>query len=205
MKPIFLIITTLVLSGCSVLGIRTSEEPGFTLLREQDDIQIRQYQSLLVAETEVTADYQESSSIAFRRLAGYIFGKNTRNEKMAMTAPVVQQQESEKIAMTAPVLQQKAGEKWIMAFVLPAKYTMETLPKPLDESVRIRQIPAKKVAAIRYTGRLNENNVQSRSTLLLNWLHKEGYRVLSDPRSAGYDPPWTVPFLRRNEVHIDVE
>jgi len=145
-------LASLYLAGCSMVGARTSEEAPFTLLTESDDIQIRQYKDLLVAETIIEADYANSGSIGFNRLAGYIFGKNISQDKIAMTTPVFREQDSEKIAMTAPVLQEQTGTKWIMSFVMPSNYTLSTLPQPLDLLVRIKQIPGKKVAVLCYSG-----------------------------------------------------
>ena len=122
-----------------------------------------------------------------------------------MTAPVIQGQEAETMAMIAPVIQQKSGSVWLMAFVLPSNYSVATAPVPLDTAVIIKGIPGKKVAVIRYSGSLSEQNIEEKSEELKNWLSKQGYRAISPSRSAAYDPPWTLPFLRRNEVHIDIE
>ena len=205
MKTILSILGTLIFAGCSVFGIRTSEEPTFNILREQGNIQIRQYNDMLIAETEVVANYDESSSIGFRRLAGFIFGKNSKKQEIKMTAPVVQEKNSEKIAMTAPVLQKRSDNKWVMAFVLPSAYTLDTLPKPLDEKVVIKKIPGKKIASLHFTGFLSETKLSEKSDLLKAWLMENDYAFKSEPRLAGYDPPWTIPFLRRNEVLIDLK
>ena len=121
-----------------------------------------------------------------------------------MTAPVVQEKNSEKITMTAPVLQKQSDNKWVMAFVLPSTYTLETLPKPLDEKMVIKKIPGKKVASLRFTGFLSDTKLSEKSDLLKAWLMENDYDPKSEPRLAGYDPPWTIPFLRRNEVLIDL-
>ncbi|MDO9161266.1 MAG: heme-binding protein [Methylococcaceae bacterium] len=204
-KKLLKILTSLFLAGCSMVGARTSEEAPFTVLLENGDIQIRQYQELLVAETVIDADYANSGSIGFNRLAGYIFGKNISQDKIAMTSPVFREQDSEKIAMTAPVLQQQTGAKWIMSFVMPADYTLSTLPKPIDPLVSIKQIPGKKVAVLKYSGSINEQMIAEKTNVLTAWLVQNHYQILSKARSAAFDPPWTIPSLRRNEVHIDVE
>jgi hypothetical protein len=107
--------------------------------------------------------------------------------------------------MTAHVIQQKSGSVWLMAFVLPKGYSVSTAPVPLNPAVIIKEIPGKKVAVIQYSGRLSELGIEEKSEQLKNWLTKQGYQVISPSRSAAYDPPWTLPFLRRNEVHIDIE
>ena len=205
MKKLIAVLTTIFLSGCSVVGIRTADEPTYQVLNDYGHIQIRQYPALVVAQTEVDADYKEGSSQGFQRLAGYIFGGNKKQQKLAMTAPVIQEQETEAIAMTAPVIQQKSGAVWLMAFVLPKGYSVVTAPVPLDPAVVIQEIPAKKIAVIRYSGSLSEQGIEEKSEELKNWLGNQGYKAISPSRSAAYDPPWTLPFLRRNEVHIDIE
>jgi effector-binding domain-containing protein len=205
MKKLLSVLTSVFLAGCSVFGLRTAEEPNYQVLNDFGDIQIRHYPAMVVAQTEVTADYKNSSSQGFQRLAGYIFGNNKKQQKIAMTAPVIQEQEAETMAMTAPVIQQKSGTVWLMAFVLPAEYSVSTAPVPLDSAVIIKEIPGKKIAVIRYSGSLSEQGIEEKSEHLKNWLSQQGYQAISEPRSAAYDPPWTLPFLRRNEIHIDIE
>ena len=205
MKKLITVLTSVFLAGCTVFGIRTADEPKYQVLSDYGHIQIRQYPALVIAQTEVNADYKNSSSQGFQRLAGYIFGNNKKQQKMAMTVPVIQEQEAENMAMTAPVIQQKSGSVWLMAFVLPSEYSVATAPVPLDPAVLIKEIPGKKVAVIRYSGNLSEQGIEEKSEALKNWLDKQGYQAISSSRSAAYDPPWTLPFLRRNEVHIDIE
>jgi len=104
--------------------------------------------------------------------------------------------------MTAPVLQQQVGDKWMMTFVMPTNYTLATLPEPLDSKIVIKQLPAKKIAVLTYSGSLNQERIAEKSQILSAWLGQKHYKLLSPARSA---PPWTIPFLRRNEVHIDIE
>ena len=201
MKKLITVLTTVLLAGCSVFGIRTADEPKYQVLSDYGHIQVRHYSAMVVAQTEVTADYKNSSSQGFQRLAGYIFVGNKKQQKIAMTS----EQEAENMAMTAPVIQQKSGSVWLMAFVLPAEYSVSTAPVPLDSAVIIKEIPGKKVAVIRYSGSLSKQGIEEKSKELKNWLDKQGYKAISPSRSAAYDPPWTLPFLRRNEVHIDIE
>jgi len=205
MKRAIISMSLLLTAGCSVFGIRTVEEPAFSVIKQRDTIQVRLYDAMLIAETIVDANNEKRSNIAFKRLAGYIFGKNTTNSKISMTAPVVQNPQSAKIAMTAPVIQKQEADGWVMSFVLPAAYTMETIPKPLDKLITLRQIPARKVASIRFRGSLNPDKVLQYASVLQSWLDTEGFRTLGLPSSAGYDPPWTLPIFRRNEVLIEVE
>lgn len=186
------------------MGVRSSQEPNYQLLSDHGDIQIRAYPSLLVAETLIEADYAEAGNIGFKRLAGYIFGGNLQQQSMAMTVPVYREAVGAKIAMTAPVLQQMIDGKWTMAFVMPAGYELETLPTPLDPRVVLKSVPARKVAVLRYSGSLNLESIAQNSKRLSDWLARQGLKPLSSPRSAAYDPPWTIPALRRNEIHIDI-
>jgi len=192
-----------------------AEEPKYSVVRKDQAIQIREYGELLVAQTRVEGDYDDVGGAAFRRLAGFIFGDNDSREKVAMTAPVLQEPASrtkkgEKIAMTAPVLQEPAGDSanrdaWVMTFVMPAEYTLETLPVPRDPKVEIRTLPPKRVATIRFSGLMNKKKYDRYTAELVSWIDENGYVAISPPRSAGYNPPWTLPPLRRNEIHIDVE
>ena len=205
MKKIVSLLSGLWLAGCSVMGIRNASEPEYQVLLRDGEFEIRTYPSLWVAETLVDANYTEAGSIGFKRLAGYIFGGNTRREQMAMTTPVIREADGEEIAMTAPVLQQTEGRQWRMAFVMPAGYSLETLPIPLDADVALKQLPAKKVAVLQYSGSLSEGVIARNSQKLLDWLNQRSLKPISPTRSAAYDPPWTIPMLRRNEIHVDLE
>lgn len=193
-------------TGCSVLGLRSEETPQYSVLETDGPIEIREYNQLIVAKTKVTGSFSESQNSAFRILAGYIFGKNKSKERIAMTAPVTQKPTSEKLAMTAPVTQARVGDQWEMTFTMPSKYTLETLPEPQDSRVEFEVIPSHKVAAIRFTGFWSEKKIDEKTRILTESLRKEKkWKIVSGPRFAGYDPPWTIPLLRRNEVLIDVE
>lgn len=205
MKKLLVILNTLFLTACSVFGISSVDEAGYDVLKDNTNIQIRLYKPLLIAQTEVEADYEAASSKAFQRLFDYISGNNKKQQKIAMTAPVIQEKQSEEIAMTAPVFQEKSGTTWLMSFVLPAEYTLATAPVPLDSAVILKELPSKKVAVLHYSGFLSEQVIEEKAKELQTWLAEQGYKAQSTPRSAGFDPPWTLPFLRRNEVHIDIE
>lgn len=205
MKLITIILTLVIMTGCTVAGVRNSEEAAHKVLFEQDNIQIRLYEKSLIAQTTTRGDYKGSGNEGFKRLAGYIFGDNQSSQKIEMTTPVIEEQTSEKIAMTVPVYQEQSDNLWTMTFVLPSKYTIDTIPKPIDSNVEIKQLAEKKVATIRYSGFINAEKLEQKTTELQQWLNINGYVSISEPYSAAYDPPWTVPFLRRNEVHIEIE
>ncbi len=205
MKKLITVLTTIFLTGCGVFGIRTADQPRYQVLNEVENIQIRHYPALLIAETTIVDDYKNASNQGFQRLAGYIFGNNQKQQSLVMTAPVIQERQAETLAMTAPVLQQKSGTVWLMAFVLPTGYSVSTAPIPNDKAITIKELPAKKVAVIRYTGSLCESGIEKNADTLINWLNQHDIKMLSPARSAAYDPPWTLPFLRLNEVNIDIE
>ncbi len=205
MHTALLLLSSLFLVGCSVLGKPMAEEASYTLLKSDGKYEIRQYEPMILAETSIEGDYRSASGKAFSKLASYIFSKNRAQSEIGMTAPVLQEQRREKITMTAPVIQKKAGEEWITAFVMPAEYNIETVPQPLDPDIVLREVPAAKVAVIRYSGLNSEKNISKYSEQLKAWIGSQGYRPVSKPRAASFNPPWTLPFLRRNEVHIDVE
>lgn len=187
-------------AGGSIVGIRHTEEPPFTVQRTIDGVEIRRYGPRLAAETVIDADEEPARNEGFRRLARYIFGGNTAKTKIAMTAPVAQQQ-GEKIAMTAPVAAQRGqGDQWVIRFFMPAGHTLDSLPTPNDERVRLVEVPAETVAALRFSGLATPSVVAARSKELLATLRTQGLTTTSDPVTWFYDPPWTIPFRRRNEV-----
>lgn len=204
MKQLLIILFFSVVLGCTVMGVRNSEEASYTLLYEENNFQIRLYDQSLVAQTQTTGGYKESGNEAFRHLAGYIFGRNQTQKNLEMETPVLEKSQYEKIAMTVPVYQQEDSNHWTMTFVLPSKYTLETIPKPLDENIEIKMLPARKVATIRYTGRINLKKIEDNTVKLQSWLELKDYTPNSKAYSAAYDPPWTIPFLRRNEIHIEI-
>jgi len=192
----------IILASCATVGI---EKVQYDVLEKEGQFEVRQYAPYLVAETRVDSDFNEAGNIAFRRLFKYISGDNRTAEKIEMTAPVNQQPKSEKIAMTAPVTQQPAGDQYIVSFIMPAKYTLETLPKPTDEAVTIKEIPRYKAAAIRYSGTWSQKRYQAKKTALEAWMDDNGLVAVDAPIWARYDPPFQLWFLRRNEVVIPIE
>jgi predicted transcriptional regulator YdeE len=181
------------------------EKAGYKVIDKEGKFEIRQYKPQIVAETVVDADFDEAGNMAFRRLFNYISGGNRKKESIAMTAPVSQKSGSEKIAMTAPVNQQESEGNYVVSFMMPSKYTMETLPEPLDSSVRLRQIPARKIAAVRYSGSWNRTRYERKKNLLEEFIKKKGLRIKGQDIFARYDPPFQIPFFRRNEALFEVE
>lgn len=193
--------------GCSIFGIRSVEEASYTVSLKDDDKEIRDYSPRIVARTTVSGEYKKAQTKAFRILADYIFGKNASKQEIAMTAPVTQQTESTEIAMTAPVTQEKSEDGWTMSFAMPAKFRrVADLPKPLDKRIELLEKSGGIYAAIRFTWLTNEDKNQTKANELLEWLQEKNlYRTISIPSYAGYDPPWTLPFFRRQEIMVEVE
>lgn len=174
-----------------------------TVARERD-IEIRDYTPMIVAEVEVSGDREAAIRQGFRKLADYIFGNNTAMGVIAMTAPVTQQPRGETIATAAPMTRQGDGEDWRVRFVMPARYTTDTLPRPIDPDVILKHLAAKRFAAIRFSGSAREASLGRHTERLHEFVRGQGLRPLSAPVFAFYNPPWTLPFLRRNEIMIEI-
>ena len=209
-----MILTLLSNTACSVVGVRTAEELQYDVLEADAEFEIRAYAPYIAAEARST-DAKNVNGSLFRILAGYIFGKNTTDESIAMTAPVVMEASareptedtSEKIAMTAPVvMEEEAPGEWRMAFSMPAKYTMETLPKPLDPRVKLVEMPPRTLAVVRYAGTFDNRGKRTEMEQALRaWVSaRPEYQIVGKVFYAGYDPPFTLPALRRNEVMVEV-
>ena len=196
-----LVFIALTLTG----AVMATEEPKYAVLEKESPFEIRSYAPMIIAEVQVEGDLDEASSQGFRLIAAYIFGQNQVSEKIAMTAPVTVEDQSvknAKIAMTAPVgIESKAG-KWTVSFVMPAEYSMETIPKPINPQVQLRQIPALKKGVISFSGFYNSQKVAEKTLELEQWMKSRDLQGLGSPNFARYNPPWTLPFMRRNEVMI---
>ena len=205
------ILITLLAGVGQLVGIRAgTEQPPYEVVGRVGDAEIRRYAPQIAAEAVVEGPVETARNEGFRRVAGYIFGDNTAKASVAMTAPVVQGREpsggSQSIAMTSPVVQQPAGaESWSIQFIMPSKYTMATLPQPNDPRVRLVEIPARTFAVVRFSGLGREDAVARHEKALDAALAGSSWRAVGEPVTWYYDPPWTVPFLRRNEVARPVE
>jgi hypothetical protein len=161
---------------------------------------------MIVAETLVSGSLDKASSAGFRLIADYIFGNNTSssglNEKISMTAPVTMEPGSEIIKMTAPVSMEQTDAKWRVHFVMPDQYTLDTLPKPNNPAVTLREVPASNYAVIRFSGFAGEDKIARKTADLMAWLDSKSITPTGKPQLARYNPPWTLPFLRRNEVLV---
>lgn len=206
-----------------------TEEPKFEIISQHNNIELRRYPAMIVAEVEVVGDMDAASGQGFRALADYIFGNNAaatpsgenESEKITMTAPVTLtpvKTTAQKIAMTAPVVLTPANasassdmptlqgaQQWRLHFVMPSRYTLATLPKPNNPAVTLRELPAKTWAVLMYSGLNTEAGTQKRIDELGAWLLSQNRTAVGSPQLARYNPPWTLPMLRRNEVMWEVE
>ena len=181
------------------------EKAKYTVLEKESDFEIRQYEAQIVAETYVQGDLEDVGDDGFRRLYAYISGENKKKQSISMTAPVGQEASSEEIAMTAPVTQEQRDDQWRITFLMPAEYTLETLPEPIDERVRLSKDPGRLMAAVRYSGTWSKKGYEKHKALLHEFIQRRGLSKTGTAVWARYDPPFMPWFLRRNEVLIPVE
>jgi hypothetical protein len=187
--------------------VMATEEPKYSVIEKTEPFELRLYEPMILAEVKVEGDLDEASSQGFRLIAAYIFGQNQVTEKISMTSPVAieeQNVKSAKIAMTTPVNIEPNAGQWTVSFVMPSTYTLNSLPKPLNPKVQLREIPAVKRAVIQFSGFYNAQKVADKTLELEQWMKTRNLEAASAPKFARYNPPWTLPFMRRNEVMIDV-
>ena len=192
----------LFLTSFTVMAI---EEPEFISIEKKDAFEIREYQSKLIAQVLVTGTFDSASNKGFRLLADFIFGNNKTNEgskKIDMTAPVITHNASEKIEMTAPVISEETERGWYISFNMPKQYTKETLPVPNNPEVKIIDVPKEKFAVITFSGLVREKKYAEILNLLNEEMKKRNLEPKGPPILARYNPPWTLPFLRRNELML---
>jgi hypothetical protein len=195
-------IVAILLLGAALWGPIMSdvEHPKYTVVERSGAIEIRDYAPMIVAETEVRGDRREAINEGFRLIADYILGNNTATQ--SMTAPVTRPA-GEKIAMTAPVTQQGDGYTWRVRFIMPSKFTMETLPKPKKPAVVLKTVRGKRFAVIRFSGMGGKDSLDRHTKELEEFISAKKLTPLSPPTYAFHNPPWTLPFFRRNEVMVE--
>lgn len=214
MKWMFIIVATLFILLAAYFIImyftmKNVKSPKYTVVKKQVNIEIRQYNPMLIAEVSVDGDREQAAGKGFQMLAGFIFGENHKqnqhSKKIKMTAPVLQQK-NEKIAMTAPVIQTGNDKNtWQVKFVMPQQYTKLSLPTPNNEDINIVDVPAKKVVVIRFSGTASKSNLQRHKEVLFEYIKKHQLRTTGAVEYAFYNPPWTLPMMRRNEIWLELE
>lgn len=188
--------------GCAAMAVET---PPYKRVLRDGDFELRDYPALVVAEVTVDGDQKEAANKGFRLLAGYIFGANKKRQSIAMTAPVAQQEVSEKIAMTAPVAQtQNTAVTWVVRFTMPSTWSLQTLPVPDDSRVKLRNTEPARLAVLRFSGLARPNDVETKSSELLALVKSHDLHAIGPVSLAQYNPPWTLWFMRRNEVMVAV-
>ena len=198
---IIAVIIGIILVGVAIMGPIMSdvERPNYEVVESSGDIQIRRYEPMIIAEVEVKGQRKEAIGEGFRLLADYIFGNNK-----AMNIEM-EQNKNIKIAMTAPVQQQLIGERWKISFIMPAEYTLKTLPIPRDKQVVIKEMPAKEFVVIRFSGTSSDDNLQKYTDKLMAYISSKNLSVIGSPKYAFYNPPWTLPAMRHNEILIEIK
>jgi hypothetical protein len=193
------------------------EEPKYEVVTADAQFEVRHYAPILIAETIVEGDMDAASSKGFRLIADYIFGNNLSSDtdkksKIAMTAPVTVEPQSSKIAMTAPVTVEpqaaessmKTAKTWRINFVMPSQYTLATIPKPKNNAVTLREVPSKYFIVHKYSGFNTVSRVQTKTDETVEWAIKRSYKMIGTPQLSRYDPPWTLPMFRRNEIMLEI-
>lgn len=191
-------------AACSVVGVRNVEEPGYTVVAQLNGVEIRTYAARIAAETTIDNSTElDARSAGFRRIAAYIFGDNTMDCSVMVTMPMVPAG-SQFIAMTMPVAQDGGENTWTIRFFMPAEYTLGTLPRPKDPLVRLVPVPAETVAVLRFTGGTDPATISARQADLRKVLRSTTYKSVGGAIACFYDPPWTLPPFRRNEVAVRI-
>lgn len=193
------------------------EEPKYEIIQKDGAFEIRKYTPILIAETIVEGDMDEASNKGFRLIADFIFGNNqavdsNTNRKIDMTAPVTVEPMSQKIAMTAPVTVEpqfsdanmQAAKKWRIHFVMPSQYTLANIPKPKNDAITLKEIPSKYFLVHSYSWLNTLSRVQTKTDETLEWANRKGLKVIGAPQLSRYDPPWTLPMFKRNEIMLEL-
>lgn len=209
MKKKIFVTTILLLSvlavGAAMIGpiMSNVEVPAYKILKKEQNIEIRQYPPLIIAEVKTAGSRQASISDGFRILADFIFGNNEGEKQLSMNGPITQQ-EGIKIAMTAPVQQEKTDAEWAISFIMPSKFSIDTIPNPINDRIKIIQIPSKRYAVVTFSGRSTEENLTTHTNELEKYIYGSNYSKAGNAKYAFYNPPWTLPFLRRNEIQFEL-
>ena len=188
--------------------VMATEEPEFKLISEEGEFQIREYDPKIIAQVDVEGDFDEASSMGFKLLADYIFGNNLlegESQKISMTTPVEMSPMAENLLITSPVMDDQVNDKWLINFVMPQEYSLDTLPKPNNPQVKIIEVPKEKYAVIVFSGLVRESSYTEKVELLHNYLEENGLKQQSAVKVARYNPPWTLPFFRRNELMVRID
>ena len=204
-KIIILIVATILVGSLATGPIMSNvETPSYKVIQSKGKIEIREFDPMVIAEVQVVGRRKDAISSGFKLLADYIFGNNISQENIDTTA-TIQQPASEKIAMTAPVQQQLANDSWLVSFVMPSEYNLEDLPKPKNIEVKLKNVPVKRFVTIQFSGTSSDENLAKHKKLLVEFIKNNSISVTGTSKYAFYNPPWTLPLMRRNEVMFEVQ
>jgi len=180
------------------------ERPKYQTIHTEGNIEIRQYEAMIIAEVKAIGKRKDAIGNGFSVLADYIFGNNTAHDNIKMTAPV-KQQVNQKIAMTAPVQQRlNTDQSWQISFFMPSEYTIDNLPKPNNNNVVLKEVSPKKFAVIKFSGTNSDDNINKHQQALMAYIKTNNINLVGSPVYAFYNPPWTLPAMRRNEVMVEI-
>ena len=200
-----LLTLAIALAALSTGGHATAYETrAYEVLEEDGRFALRDYAPAIVAETIVEGDFEDVGGEAFRILVAYISGKNASRDEISMTTPVAQEPQSQKLSMTTPVTQERDDRGYRVTFVMPARFTLESLPEPTDPRVVLRAEPRRKVASVRYSGFWSRENYDRHLVMLRQWMQDRGLEPEGEPVWARYDPPFMPWFWRTNEILLSV-
>ena len=204
-KRVFALLGITFLLSVATMPSHAIEEPTYSVVQKTEQFEVRQYAPYLVAEVVVPGPASEAGSQGFSLLGGYIFGKNKGERKLEMTAPVTQQAAPPiKLEMTAPVTQAATPGGFLVQFVMPKGYTLATLPEPLEARVKLREVPGNRVAVIRFSGSWSQSLYEEKLQTLRGALSAAGMATVGEPVSSRYNSPFSLPFLRRNEIWLNL-
>ena len=204
-KIIILVVATILVGALATGPIMSKvETPSYKVIQSKDKIEIREFDPMVIAEVQVVGRRKDAISDGFKLLADYIFGNNISRENVK-TAATIQRPASEKIAMTAPVQQQLANNSWLVSFVMPSEYNLEDLPKPKNIEVKLKNVPVKRFVTIQFSGTSSDENLAKHKNLLVEFIETNSISVTGTPKYAFYNPPWTLPLMRRNEVMFEIQ
>ena len=204
----YLFLATLLFINNFFNPIMATEEPDFKLISEEGEFQIREYDPKIIAQVEVEGNFDEASSKGFKLLADYIFGNNLldgESQKISMTTPVEVSPLADNLSMTSPIMDDQVNKTWSINFVMPQEYSLNNLPKPNNSQVSIIEVPAEKYVVIVFSGLVRESSYAEKAELLSNYLEENSFKQQGAIKIARYNPPWTLPFFRRNELMVKID
>jgi len=200
------LLATVLVTGCGVLGQRTGEEALFSTLSVDENFEVRLYEPLIVAQTVVEGPYLLATRTGYQRLTNYVSGNNLAQQTISANPPsVVRTGSKSKVELTVPYYEEYLDGSWLVSVAMPEAYSLNTLPKPVDDTITFTVLPRLKVAVVRFMGYRSQSLISKKADALTQWMRQNRLSAASPARSAIYDSPWAIPMLRRHEIHISVK